>query len=62
MPLPGLSWGEVAEDLVLAAAVIERLDEGEDLGVGGGPVRPCTGSDLFFEEGPEALRGGVVEA
>ncbi|MET9325112.1 hypothetical protein ABZX75_34080 [Streptomyces sp. NPDC003038] len=29
MPLPGVGWGEVAEDLVLAqaAAVVEGLDE-----------------------------------
>ena len=64
MSLSGLGWGEVAEDFVLAqtAAVIEGLDEGEDLGASGGPVRPCPGADLFFEQGPETLRGGIVEA
>lgn len=39
MPLPGLGRGEVAEDLVFAqaAAVIEGLDDVEDLSAGGGP-------------------------
>lgn len=51
MPLPGLSWGEAAEDVALArtAAVVERFDEGEGLGAGGGPVRSCPGPDLFSE-------------
>jgi hypothetical protein len=37
LPLPGLGRGEEAESLVLAeaAAVVEGLDEGEDLGAGG---------------------------
>ncbi|MGX1855411.1 hypothetical protein [Streptomyces sp. NPDC055299] len=62
--LPGLGWGEVAEDLVLAqaATVVERLDKVEDLGSGRGPVRPDAGANLFFEQDPEALRGGVIEA
>src|SRR5690349_4382035 len=64
VPLPGLGWGEVAEDFVLAqtAAVVEGLDEGEDLGAGGGPVGPDANADLLFEQGPETLRGGVVAA
>ncbi|MGW2183803.1 hypothetical protein ACWCXX_38585 [Streptomyces sp. NPDC001732] len=63
VPLPGLGRGEVAEDLVFAqAAVAERLDEVEDLSAGGGPVGPDAGADLFFEQGPETLRGGIVEA
>lgn len=63
MPLPGLSRGEAAEDLVLAqaAAVVEGLDEVEDLGAGGGPVGPDPGSDFLLEQGPETLRGGIVE-
>lgn len=63
MPLPGLGRGEVTEDLVLAqaAVVLEGLDEGEDLGAGGGPVGPGPSSDLFFEQGPETLRRGVIE-
>ena len=46
MPLPGLGRCEVSEGLVLAqaAAVVEGLDEGEDLGAGGGPVGPGPGS------------------
>ncbi|MFB7732699.1 hypothetical protein ACFC19_40325 [Streptomyces sp. NPDC056127] len=40
MVLSGLGGGEVAESLVFAqaAVVVEGLDEGEDLGSGGGPV------------------------
>jgi hypothetical protein len=55
VPLPGLGWGEVAEDFVFAqaATVIERLDEGEDLGAASGPVWPDATADLFFEQGPE---------
>jgi hypothetical protein len=54
--------GEVAEDLVLAqAAVVEDLDEGEDLGAGGSPVGPDPGADLLLEQGPDTLRGCVVE-
>ncbi|GFH35820.1 hypothetical protein SCWH03_20420 [Streptomyces pacificus] len=61
MPLSGLGRGEVAEGVVFAqaAAVVEGLDEGEDLGAGGGPVGPAPGADLLLEQGPEALRGGV---
>lgn len=52
MTLPGLGWGEVAEGFVLmqVAAVVEGLDEGEDLGAGGGQVGPDEGADLFLEE------------
>ncbi|THA69956.1 hypothetical protein E6P78_10945 [Streptomyces sp. A0958] len=37
MPLPGLGRGEVTEDFLFAqaAAVVEGLDEVEDLGAGG---------------------------
>nr|WP_260697032.1 hypothetical protein [Streptomyces sp. 130] len=61
--LPGLGRGEVTEDPVSAqtAAVVERLDEVEDVGSGSGPVGPDAGADLFFEQGPETLRGGIVE-
>lgn len=61
MSLPGLGRGEVAEDLVLAqaAAVVEDLDEVEDLGAGSGPVGPDPGADFLLEQGPETLRGGV---
>lgn len=64
VPLPGLSRREVAKDLVFAqsAALVERLDEGEDFGAGGGPVGPDTSADLFLEQGPGTLRCGVVEA
>ena len=64
MPLPGLGWGEAAEGLVLAqaAAVVEGLDEVEDLGAGGGPVGPDSRADFLIEQGPETVRGGVVEA
>ncbi|GAB2809014.1 hypothetical protein GCM10027073_47200 [Streptomyces chlorus] len=44
------------------ASVVEGLDEVEDVGAGGGPVGPEAGADLFFQYGPGALRGGVVEA
>jgi hypothetical protein len=64
VPLPGLGWGEAAEGFVFAqaAAVMERLDEGEDLGVGSGPIWPDASADFFFEQGPETLRGSVIEA
>lgn len=64
MSLPGLGRGEETEELLLAqaAAVVEGPDEVEDLGAGGGPVGPGAGADLFFEQGPGTLRGGVVEA
>jgi hypothetical protein len=63
MALPGLSWGEVAEDLAFtqAAAVVEGLDEGEDLGTGGGPVGPDARADFLLEQGPEAFGDGIVE-
>jgi hypothetical protein len=48
--------------LAQAASVVEGLDEVEDVGVGRGPVGPEAGADLLFQDGPEAFRGGVVEA
>ncbi|MFD8723505.1 hypothetical protein ACFV2H_37420 [Streptomyces sp. NPDC059629] len=65
MPLPGPGGGETAEGLVPAQAVtvVEGfdLDEEEDLR-GGGPVGPGAAADVFLEQCPEAVRGGVAEA
>lgn len=62
--LPDLQRGQVAPVRMFPQplAVVEGFDEGEDLGSGGGSVKPRAGADLLFEYGPEALRGGVVEA
>src|SRR5688572_28852221 len=38
------------------------LDEGEDVGPCGGPVGPDASTELLFNDGEKALRGGVVVA
>lgn len=62
--LPDLQRREAAPDWMppQPLAVVEGLDEGEDLSAGSGPVGPAAGADLRFQQREEALGGGIVVA
>jgi hypothetical protein len=60
-----LGGGEVTEAGLVALAVVEHLDELEQVGVGLGPGleedAASDPGDLDFEPGPERFHGGVIE-
>ncbi|MFF4053806.1 hypothetical protein ACFYZ5_45175 [Streptomyces chartreusis] len=62
--LPGLGRGDLAEDMVpaLAAPDVELLDEGEELGAGGGPVGPGAVLIASLSRARKAYRGSVCSS